>query len=78
MDFNLESNPPLTIDFPSGATRMPVPFNISEDVIEEGFEDFTFVLSYDGDDPYDTVRIVTRSATVNIKDNDGRQNRDIS
>lgn len=49
-----------------------------DDAIEEGYEDFTFDLSYDLPDPDGTVDVVTPSANVFIKDDDGELSRSIS
>ena len=51
--------------------KITVPFSVVDDVIEEGFENFTLLLSYEELIPSGTVNIVTPSTKIFIKDNDG-------
>ena len=62
---------PVSVTFQSDSTTIPVPFSIMNDVIEEGYENFTLRLSYNQPDEDGTVQIVTESAIVSIKDDDG-------
>ena len=70
VDFGVESLPLITT-LGITDTRITVPFSVIDDTIEEGFENFTLLLSYNEPDPNGTVNIVTQSTKVFIKDNDG-------
>ena len=62
---------PLSVTFPAAQSRIPVPFTFIDDEIEEGYENFTLLLSYDEQDDEGTIQIVNTSTIVWIKDNDG-------
>ena len=62
---------PLSVTFPAAQSRIPVPFTFIDDEIEEGYENFTLLLSYDEQDDEGTIQIVNTSTMVWIKDNDG-------
>ena len=75
MDFEVTDDLPLNITF--GADKMSIPLSLTplDDEIEEGFEYFTLELSLGVDE---TVRIVTGTAEVHIKDDDGKNNKSFS
>ena len=68
-DFEMETPPPLTVTFGSNLTRLPIPINLIDDDVEEGYENFTLELS--SNELEGTVQIITESANVFIKDDDG-------
>ena len=62
---------PISVTFETVHTRIPISFTILDDKIEEGYENFTLQLSYNEMDEHGTVQIVTESAKISIKDDDG-------
>ena len=68
-DFEVGTPLPLTVTFESNFTRVPIPINLIDDNIEEGYENFTLQVSYN--EIEETVLIMTVSANVFIKDDDG-------
>ena len=62
---------PMSVTFETAHTRIPLSFTILNDEIEEGYENFTLQLSYNETDEHGTVQIVTESAQIFIKDDDG-------
>ena len=75
VDFNLVQNlPPFGVTFESDDTLIPIPLNITNDDIEEGYENFTLTLSYNEVDMDETVQIRPDAANVFIKDDDGTDN----
>ena len=67
----MESPPPLSLIFDTTFTRIPVSFTLLDDVMEEGYENFTLRLSYNVPDPDGTVNIMVETASISIKDDDG-------
>ena len=61
----------MLVTFEANHTRIPLSFTILDDEIEEGYENFTLLLLYNETDEHGTVRIVTESAQISIKDDDG-------
>ena len=70
-DFQLADIPPLTTTLQSGDIMIPVSITLQDDVTEEGYENFTLSLTYNMPDPDNTVDVVTPTANVFIKDDDG-------
>ena len=64
----METPPPLMLTFGSGITRLPIPINLLDDDIEEGFETFTLRISSN-----EAVQILTETASVFIRDDDGKK-----
>ena len=62
---------PLRVTFEPTNTRIPIPFSLLNDEHEEGYENFTLRLVYEDQDDDETVQIVTESAIVSIRDDDG-------
>ena len=60
--------------FESNDTLIPIPLNLINDKMEEGYENFTLTLSYNEVDVDETVQIRTDAANVIIKDDDGTDN----
>ena len=57
--------------FESIHTKIPVPFTLIDDAIEEGYENFSLKLSYNKYDEHGSVKILNDLAVVSIKDDDG-------
>ena len=75
VDFDLVQNlPPFGVTFESNDTLIPIPLNLINDKVEEGYENFTLTLSYNEVDVDETVQIRTDAANVIIKDDDGTDN----
>ena len=68
----MDVSPPLLVTFETTHTRIPLSFTLLDDELEEGYENFTLKLSYNGAD--DTVRIMNERAEMFIKDDDGKFN----
>ena len=71
-DFEVDISHTFTVIFETVHTRIPLSFTLLDDVIEEGYENFTLQLSYNETDEDGTVQIVIESAMVSIKDDDGK------
>ena len=68
-DFTID---PIMVKFKANETEVPISFTVINDTIEEGYENFTLHLSYDdtiGDNG--AVEIVSESALISIRDDDG-------
>jgi hypothetical protein len=68
-DFEVDGEPPLMVTFRINDTDIPVSLTFLNDPAEEGYEYFTLQLSHE--EPDETVQIVTSSALISIKDDDG-------
>lgn len=72
VDFDLVQNStPFEVTFESNDTLIPIPLNLINDEIEEGYENSTLKLSYNDVDMDETVQIRTDATNVFIKDDDG-------
>lgn len=59
------------VTFKATDTKIPVPFTLIDDAIEEGYENFSLKFSYNKSDEEETVTILNDLAVVSIKDDDG-------
>lgn len=66
--FNIE---PKTVKFDNNETKVHVKITVVNDVVEEGYENFTLQLSYNEVSNNGAVDIVREYATVSIEDDDG-------
>ena len=71
-DFTVDMPTPLRVTFETVQTRIPIPFTLINDDIEEGYENFILELSYDEQDDDGTIRFVNTSTTISVKDDDGQ------